>query len=172
MRALILPHHGERSTRWPCDDPGTPWWPLRLTSSIASLWCLKKLQERTDRLTVQLMNHRGRQRATRCSSYLLSDKHHRPRIHSPKPSVDGLRSWLPVMFQDLIRKHKMSMRWRIVKRRLQTLPTKVLSNLKPSTFQIFTVWSDDAVARYLQTNPRMSHGTQEDTMIHWKNHEK
>jgi len=76
----------------------TCWWPLRLTSSIASLWCLKKLQERTDRLTVQLMNHRGRQRATRCSSYLLSDKHHRPRIHSPKPSVDGLRSWLPVMF--------------------------------------------------------------------------
>jgi len=64
------------------------------------------------------------------------------------------------------------MRWRIVKRRLQTLPTKVLSNLKPSTFQIFTVWSDAAVARYQQTNPRMSHGTEEDTIIHWKNHEK
>lgn len=24
MRALILLHHGEHSTRWPCDDPGTP----------------------------------------------------------------------------------------------------------------------------------------------------
>jgi hypothetical protein len=60
----------------------------------------------------------------------------------------------------------------VKKRRLWTLPTKVLSNLKPSTFQIFTVWSDDAVARYLQTNQRMSHGTQEDTILHWKNHEK
>lgn len=54
------------------------------------------------------------------------------------------------------------------KRRLITLPTKVLSNLKPSTFQIFTVLSDDAVARYLQTNPRVSHGMQKDTIIHWK----
>lgn len=30
------------------------------------------------------------------------------------------------------------------------IPIKVFSNVKPSTFQILTVWSEDAVARYLE----------------------
>jgi hypothetical protein len=33
-----------------------------------------------------------------------------------------------------------------------TLPVRVRSSLNPSTFQIFTVWSDEVVAKYLQQN--------------------
>ena len=32
-------------------------------------------------------------------------------------------------------------------------PVKVRSKVKPSTFHILTVWSDDAVARYLKIVP-------------------
>lgn len=32
------------------------------------------------------------------------------------------------------------------------LPIRVFSKVKPSTFHILTVWSDDAVARYLEQN--------------------
>ncbi len=32
------------------------------------------------------------------------------------------------------------------------LPVRVRSSLNPSTFQIFTVWSDEVVAKYLQQN--------------------
>lgn len=32
------------------------------------------------------------------------------------------------------------------------LPVRVFSKVKPSTFHILTVWSADAVARYLEEN--------------------
>jgi len=36
-----------------------------------------------------------------------------------------------------------------IKGKSDELPIKVFSKVKPSTFHIFTVWSADAVARYL-----------------------
>jgi len=35
---------------------------------------------------------------------------------------------------------------------MENIPVKTFSSLKPSTFHILTVLSDDAVARYLLTN--------------------
>lgn len=37
-----------------------------------------------------------------------------------------------------------------IKTNKSQIPIRVFSNVKPSTFHILTVWSEDAVARYLE----------------------